>query len=90
MACWKVVEKSHKFLHAFKELGFAWELAASTYEILEEYVCFLYGSRKRKVNEVRYEIFHRKYSNENKIVDLSLQPPCQSVLKLHSSRANFI
>ena len=39
---------------------------------------------------MRYDIFHRKYSNENKIVDLSLLPPCQSVLKLHSNRASFV
>ena len=29
-----------------------WKLAASAYELLEEYVCLLYGSRKRKVNDV--------------------------------------
>ena len=90
VACWKVVETNHRFLHAFKELGSALELAASTYEILEEYVCLLFGSRKRKVNDVRYDIFHRKYSNKNKIVDLSLLPPCQSTLKLHSNPANFV
>lgn len=82
VACW--------FLHAFNELGLAWELAPFTYEILEEYVCLLYGSRKRKINEVRYKIIHRKYSYENKIVDSSLLPPCQSVLKLYSSRADFV
>ena len=39
---------------------------------------------------MRYYIFYRKYSNENKIVEFSLLPPCQSVLKLHSKRANFV
>ena len=38
VACWKVIETNHKFLHAFKELGLAWKLAASAYEIFEEYV----------------------------------------------------
>ena len=85
VACWKVVETNHRFLHALKELGLAWELAASAYKILEEYACVLYGPRKRKANDVPYDIFNRKYSNENKIVEFSLLPPCQSVLKLHSS-----
>ena len=32
----------------------------------------------------------RKYSNDSKIVDLSLLPSGQSMLKLHSNRANFV
>lgn len=88
--CWKVAEKNPRFLHAFKALGLAWDLQAPIYEALEEYVCYLYGSKKRKVNEVRHQMFQRKYANENKIVDLASLPPCQSVLKLHTSRANFV
>ena len=90
VACWKVVDTNHRFLHVFKELGLAWELAASAHEILEEYVCLLYGSRKRKVDDARYDIFNRKYSNENTIVEFSLLPPYQSVLKLRSNCANFV
>eukprot|EP00794_Sanderia_malayensis_P013072 gene13072-biopygen10433 len=58
--------------------------------MLEEYVCNLYGARKRNVNSVRHQMFQRKYENENKIVDLSSLPPCQPVLKLHISGANFV
>ena len=49
VACWKVIETNHKFLHAFKELGLAWELAASAYEILEEYVTmpFVWIAKKK-------------------------------------------
>ena len=46
--------------------------------------------KKRKVNEVRHQMFQRKYDNENKIVDLSSLPPWKSVLKLHTSRAHFV
>ena len=35
-------------------------------------------------------MMQRNYDNENKIVDLSSLPPCQSVLYLHTSRANFV
>ena len=45
---------------------------------------------QRKENEAQHQMFQRKYDNENKIVDLSSLPPCQSVLYLHTSRANFV
>ena len=84
------LEKNPRFLQAFKALGLVWDLMPAIYEALEEYACHLYGSKKRKVNEVRHQMFRRKYDNENKIVDLSSLPPCQSVLNLHTSRANFV
>ena len=31
-----------------------------------------------------------KHKKENKITDLAVQPPCESVLKLHAMRANTI
>ena len=36
VACWKVVETNHRFLHAFKELGSAWELAMISMSIRVE------------------------------------------------------
>ncbi|CAB3980564.1 Hypothetical predicted protein [Paramuricea clavata] len=34
--------------------------------------------------------FRQSTKKHSKIVDLSLLPPCQSVLKLHGRRANFV
>ena len=42
------------------------------------------------MNETRRQIFWEKLQKENKIIDLSLLPPCQSSLELHCKRANFV
>ena len=49
-ACWKILEKNSKFLKAFQDLGSNWELTDETFELLEEHICVLYGSRKKDVN----------------------------------------
>ena len=42
------------------------------------------------VNEARYNFFSKKFDNEEKTVDMSVLPPCESVLRLHCERANFL
>ena len=50
----------------------------------------MYGYRKKDVNYVRHQLLECTYSREDKIIDLSLLPPCQSSLRLHSLRANAV
>ena len=58
---------------------------------LEEFVCLLYGSRRvKKVDDPRHHLFQNTYQQKNKIIDLSLLPPCQQTLGLHSLRCNFV
>ena len=58
---------------------------------LEKYVCRLYGERRvKEVNEARSTIFWRKIKKENKVIDISLLPPCQSSLKKHTVRSNYV
>ena len=59
-------------------------------ECLAKYVCKLYGFSNANVNRVRFKIFEKKYQKDNKIVDISLLPPCCSTLRLHILRANTI
>ena len=89
-ACWKILEKNPKFLKAFQDLGSNWELTDETFELLEEYICVLYGSRKKDVNQVHHDLFQKKHVKEEKVIDLSMLPPCHSVLMLHAKRANFV
>lgn len=89
-ACWKIVEKYSRFVGIFTSLGLSWELEEELADALEEYVCLLYGSRKKKVNDVRSEIFERKHVNQRKVIDISHLPPCRTTLLLHSKRANVI
>ena len=35
-------------------------------------------------------MYHTKYANENKAIDMSALPPCRSVLRFHADRANFL
>ena len=88
--CFGIFEKKFKVQKALMLLGDSCELKEDVFTPLEEYVCALYGSKKKKVDEVRYDIFYKKYSNENKTVDMSILPPCQSVLKLLVLRACYV
>ena len=84
------MKKNQKFVSAFGELGSNWILDNELFDILSEFVCLLYGYNETCVDVVRSKKFQRKYKSEGKIVDLSLLPPCRSVLKLHAERANYV
>ena len=47
---------------------------------IEQYVCALYKSKKKSVNDVRYDLFEKKQNKEGKIIDLLLILPCFSSL----------
>ena len=42
------------------------------------------------MNEARKDIFWEKFEKYGKVIDLSLLPPCQTSLELHSKRASFV
>ena len=84
------MDKNKKFVNTFIALGSTWNIAENTMEDLEEYVCLLYGCCQRNVNAVRKKLFDNKYLNQNKVMDISLLPPCRSSLRLHILRANVV
>ena len=89
--CWDTMKSDPLFLNAFKILGVNWDIDDETLNILENYVCNLYGRKyESTVNEARYKIFKDTYEKKKNIPDLSLLPPCQESFKLHCSRACFI
>ena len=59
-------------------------------ECLEKYVWKLYGFSDTSVNRVRFKTLEKKYKKDNKIVEISLLPPCCSTLRLHILRANTV
>ena len=89
-ACWKIIEKNPKFIEVFALLSSSWSPQDEVYDGLGEYVCRLYGYKKKDVNYVRHQLFECTYSGEDKIIDLSLLPPCRSSLRLHSFRATAV
>ena len=87
-AYWKLVQKHNRFEECFAFLGTRLALAGETINILEEYVCYLYGVKSRSVNDARWKIFDKKYQRENKKPDLASLPPCHQVFLLHALRSN--
>ena len=66
---------------AFAKLGESWDLDEETFNVLQEFVTEPYGiGRAAGANAARYKIFSRKFANEEKTVDMSALPPCESVL----------
>ena len=90
LSCWKAKNKQFKYQEAFQLLGTDWELSDELLDTLQEYVCSLFNSNVKQVNNARTELFHKKFTREKKAIDLSALPPCYSVLKLHCQRANTV
>ena len=78
--CWSTVKSNGSFLRAFTKLGTDWDLTEQQVNAIEKYMCALYKSKKKSVNDVRYDLFEKKQNKEGKIIDLSLIPPCFSSL----------
>ena len=57
---------------------------------LEKYVCTLYESKENLVDAARLDIFMKKQTNENKVTDVSVIPPCLTSLYLQIKRANYV
>ena len=55
---------------------------------IEKFICAIYGLRS--VDQVRKEIFVRKFEQEGKTSNLSLLPPWASNLNFNTRRSNYI
>ena len=88
--CWKTMVQKEKFVQMFGELGSSWNLEEDQFNILEEFTAHIYGSKESDINCAGSSMFRKKFQAENKTPDISVLPPCQSVLKLHIRRANFV
>ena len=75
----------------FASLGDTWDLSEENIVLLEEFVCYLYGGKRKSVDALRYKKYENVYRTKNKIQDLSLLPPStRRSLMLHLKRANYI
>ena len=88
--CFKVMQRKSKYQQAFSQLGVTWELPDELLNILELFVCGLYNSRCKEVNEARYLQFKKKFEGEDKGIDLANLIPCKLVFMLHATRANYV
>ena len=95
----QLMVKEEKFLSAFKSLGNGESVPADVSEILEAFVCRMYGQhRKQQVNEARYILFQKIFSPRDltrpfaglKSSESSCLPPCKKVLLQKIARANYV
>ena len=91
LAVWKTVTKNNAFVELFSSLGTEVTVSEELVRRLEWFVRSLYGyPRIQSVNEARRKVFWDRFHKENKIIDLSLMPPCSSNLRYHIMRANYV
>ena len=89
-ACWKILLNNLRFWRVFAEVGRDWLPLNNPIQVPEEFVCLLFGSRQLKsIKEVRFHLFKRKYESQDKIIDLSLLPPCKKSHHLHICYQNM-
>ncbi len=89
--CWNAIRNNRSFLRAFGQIGSSTEISENLMKELEKFVCYIYGQRKESsVNTARASIFWKKLKATNKVIDISLFPPCQSSLEKHAKRANYV
>ena len=89
--CWKTMKQRLEFKTTFAALGDEAELSQEVISTLETFTRCLYGyPRLQSVNDVRRKLFWQRYEEDEKIIDLSLMPPCQRSLELHCKRANYV
>lgn len=82
----KLLKGSSRYVNAFMALGDSWIIDDGLFDVLEEFVCDLYGKKtSSSVNLLRYQLHCAKGGS----VEPELLPPCRSSLELHIRRANY-
>ena len=90
IASWEKMVKDEKYIQGFQEFGMSWKIMQEIFEVLEELVCKMYGLNCASVNKVRGQMFTKRLKQGKRSPDLSLLPPCHSVLKYHMQRAVYV
>ena len=54
------------------------------FDQLEEFVCFVYGTNVKSINNVRWKKFDKKLQREHKVADLASLPPIKQVFLYHT------
>jgi hypothetical protein len=95
----KLLELHAQHTEVFRQLGIASTcLSDDDHRSLERFVCTMYCKpADGDVNKVRCDIFEERNEPTSDLkpfaigngIDLSLLPPCQSSLRMHSLRANY-
>ena len=60
------MKSNESFPRTFTELGTDWDMTEQQVNAIEQYVCALYKSKKKSVNDVRYNLFEKKTTKKAK------------------------
>ena len=77
-----LLRKSHH-INTFPKIGLEPHLEDDELNVLQQFVCDIYGHKADNTNTLRY----RLYSSKQGRLEAKNIPPCLASLKLHASRA---
>eukprot|EP00794_Sanderia_malayensis_P002342 gene2342-2695_t len=84
----KVLKKDERFQYVFGVIGDDFEFDGDLFEIIQEFVCTLYGLKSLSdVNEARYKKF---CSSKRKIPEPQQLPPTSDELLQHCKRVSYV
>ena len=86
---WNKMVQFAQFEETLAALGTERELSEQIFQQIQEFVCIIYGCPEKTVNKARFQLFEKKQRGK-KCPDLALIPPCESVLRYHTKRANTV
>ena len=82
----KIMVGDPKYINAFSRLGECTVISKDLFQIIETFVCQMYGWKKSdSVNDIIYQIFCQSGGK----IPCEQLPPCENILKLHILRANY-
>lgn len=77
--------KNQKYVEEFAVIGNNPHTSDAQLEILEKFICDIYGHKGESTNLLRYKL----YSSRHGKLEAKSIPPCFDSLQLHSSRATY-
>lgn len=84
ITAFKLMKESTSYICAFKELGTSWDVSQKLIEIMEQFVCALYGQKSCKsVDLCRYNCLKIGFKTDSTI------PPNKDCIIKHIKRANY-
>ena len=81
-----ILRKSKEYLHTFARFGDSFRFDADLFELIEKFVCCLYGSKQRNTDDARYE----KFLTGKKCPDPQKLPPTRDALLCHCKRVSYV
>ena len=79
----KLMVKHVEYMEAFAELGTSYRVSESLLEVLEKFICHVYGSKVNDIDQLRYKLYCQSAGK----IGCEYLSPCQDALRLYASRA---